>query len=358
VHYHSSVTKTAANALRISVSLGLAALLLWLFFRNLDLGELTKTLSAAHPGWLALALAITFFNFPFRSWRWTRLLHHVQHISQREAFSATCIGFAASVLLPARAGEIVRPAVLSRRTGLPFAPALASIAVERLIDLVAVVLLFVVYAVGGWAPADLSAEAHGRLELLRRSAFLLGAATLVVFAGLGLLAARPHLADRVLGPLERRLPTRIAARVVTLLRSFLGGLASIRTGSDVAIMSSSTLVMWLLNVLQFYSVARAFEVVLPFPAFFFVLTWGVLGLAIPTPGGVGGYHTAVAYALTGFYGVAAAPAAATALVTHAIAFVPVTLAGVAFLAASGLTLRRLAAGAPNDPGPGGSSLSS
>jgi len=358
VHYHSSVTKTAAHALRIAVSLGLAALLLWLFFRNLDLGELARTLSAAHPGWLVLALAITFFNFPFRSWRWTRLLHHVQHIPQREAFSATCIGFAASVLLPARAGEIVRPAVLSRRTGLPFAPALASIAVERLIDLVAVVLLFVVYAVGGWAPADLSAEAHGRLELLRRSAFLLGAATLVVFAGLGLLAARPHLADRVLGPLERRLPTRIAARVVALLRSFLGGLASIRTGSDVAVMSSSTLVMWLLNVLQFYSVARAFEVVLPFPAFFFVLTWGVLGLAIPTPGGVGGYHTAVAYSLTGFYGIAAAPAAATALVTHAIAFVPVTLAGVAFLAASGLTLRRLSAGAPNDPGPGGSSLSS
>ncbi len=358
MHYHSSVTKTAAHALRIAVSLGLAALLLWLFFRNLDLGELARTLSAAHPGWLVLALAITFFNFPFRSWRWTRLLHHVQHIPQREAFSATCIGFAASVLLPARAGEIVRPAVLSRRTGLPFAPALASIAVERLIDLVAVVLLFVVYAVGGWAPADLSAEAHGRLELLRRSAFLLGAATLVVFAGLGLLAARPHLADRVLGPLERRLPTRIAARVVALLRSFLGGLASIRTGSDVAVMSSSTLVMWLLNVLQFYSVARAFEVVLPFPAFFFVLTWGVLGLAIPTPGGVGGYHTAVAYALTGFYGIAAAPAAATALVTHAIAFVPVTLAGVAFLAASGLTLRRLSAGAPNDPGPGGSSLSS
>lgn len=358
MHYHSSVTKTAAHALRIAVSLGLAALLLWLFFRNLDLAELARTLSAAHPGWLVLALAITFFNFPFRSWRWTRLLHHVQHIPQREAFSATCIGFAASVLLPARAGEIVRPAVLSRRTGLPFAPALASIAVERLIDLVAVVLLFVVYAVGGWAPADLSAEAHGRLELLRRSAFLLGAATLVVFAGLGLLAARPHLADRVLGPLERRLPTRIAARVVALLRSFLGGLASIRTGSDVAVMSSSTLVMWLLNVLQFYSVARAFEVVLPFPAFFFVLTWGVLGLAIPTPGGVGGYHTAVAYALTGFYGIAAAPAAATALVTHAIAFVPVTLAGVAFLAASGLTLRRLSAGAPNDPGPGGSSLSS
>jgi uncharacterized protein (TIRG00374 family) len=351
------VPKAVSNALRIAVSLGLAAFLLWLFFRKLDISELGTTLSAAHPGWVGLALAITLVNFPLRSWRWTRLLHHVQRVPQREAFSATCIGFAASVLLPARAGEIVRPAVLSRRTGLPFAPALASIAVERLIDLVSVVLLFVVYALGGWEPANLAPEAHGRLEVLRRSAFLVGAATVLVFAGLALLAARPQLAERVLGPLERRLPAKIAGRVVSLLRSFLGGLASIRTGSDAAVMAGSSAVMWLLNALQFHAVTRAFDIVLPFPVSFFVLTWAVLGLAIPTPGGVGGYHTAVAYSLTGFYGVAASPAAATALVTHAVAFVPVTLAGVAFLAGSGLTLRRLAAsGEGPSSGEGGSSL--
>jgi len=350
------VSKAAANAPRIVVSMGLAALLLWLFFRNLDLRELGVTLSHSRPGWLALALAITLVNFPHRSWRWTRLLHHVGRVSQREALSATCIGFAATVLLPARAGEIVRPAVLSRRTGLPFAPALASIAVERLIDLVVVVLLFVVYALGGWAPAELSPEAHGRLELLRSSAFAVGAVTLAAFAVLGLLAARPRLAERALAPLERLLPARFATRVTGLLRSFLGGLASIRTAEDAVVMTVSSLAMWLLNALQFHAVLRAFGVVLPFPASFFVLTWAVLGLAVPTPGGVGGYHAAVAYALTGFYGVAAAPAAATALVTHAVAFVPVTLAGIAFLAGSGLTLRRLAA-APSGPAPGGSSLS-
>ena len=352
VQYHSPVPKAAPKAVKVAISLGLAALLLALFFRNLDLGDLARTLAAAHPGWLGLALAITVLNLPHRSWRWTRLLHHVAPVPQREAFSATCIGFAATVLLPARAGEIVRPAVLSRRTGLPFAPALASIAVERLIDLVTVVLLFVVYAVGGWAPTDLSPEAHARLDLLRRAAFVVGGATLGVFAALGLLAARPHLADRVLAPLERRLPARVASRVVSFLRSFLGGLASIRSGRDVVVLAASSVAMWLLNALQFHAATRAFDVVLPFPASFFVLTWAVLGLAIPTPGGVDGYHTAVAYALSGFYGVAAAPA----IVTHAVAFVPVTLAGVAFLAGSGLTLRRLASDAPSGAPPTGSSL--
>lgn len=350
--------KAASNALRIVVSLGLAALLLWVFFRKLDLAELGRTLSAAHPGWLAVAFAITVLGLPLRAWRWTRLLHHVERVSPWEAFVATTIGFAASVLLPARAGEIVRPAVLSRRTGLPFAPALASIAVERLIDLVTVVALFVVYAAGGWAPTDLAPEAASRLELLRRAAFLVGAATLAVFAGLGLLAARPHLADRVLVPLERRLPARFASRIVALLRSFLGGLASIRTAGDAAVLAVASAAMWLLNAVQFHAVLRAFDVALPLAVSFFVMTWAVLGLAIPTPGGVGGYHAAVAYALTGFYGVAAAPAAAAALVTHAIAFVPVTVAGVALLAGSGLTLRRLAASAPSGGAAGGSSLPS
>ncbi len=348
--------KVARNALKVAVSLGLAALLLALFFRNLDLQELLGTLSQARPGWLALALAITIVNFPHRSWRWTRLLHHVRHVTQRESFFATTIGFAASVLLPARAGEIVRPAVLSRRTGLPFAPALASIAVERLVDLGTVVLLFVVYAAGGWAPSDLPAEARERLELLRSAALLVGAATLLVFAGLGLLAARPALAERVLAPLDRRLPRGIGPRVVAFLRSFLGGLASVRTPGDVAVLAASSAVLWLLNALQFYAVARAFEIDLPFPVSFFVLTWAVLGLAIPTPGGVGGYHAAVAYALTGFYGVAAAPAAAMALATHAIAFVPITIAGAVLLAGSGLTLRRLAAERPSGEDRAGSSL--
>ena len=347
--------KAASNALRVALSLALAALLLWLFFRNVDLAELGRTLAKARPGGLAVALAVTVVNLPLRAWRWTRLLHHVERVSVKESLVATTIGFAASVILPARAGEIVRPAVLSRRTGLPFAPALASIAVERLVDLVSVVLLFVVYAAGGWIPADLSPEAQARLELLRRAALLVGAATLLVFGALALLAARPHLAEHALLPLERRLPARFAPRVTGLLRSFLGGLASIRTASDVALLALSSSAIWLLNAYQFHVMTRAFDVVLPFPVSFFVMTWAVLGLAIPTPGGVGGYHAAVAYSLTGFYGVAASPAAATALATHAFAFVPITVAGIALLAASGLTLRRLAA---PDPAASGSSLPS
>jgi len=81
--------------------------------------------------------------------------------------------------------------------------------------------------------------------------------------------------------------------------------------------------------------------VLPFPVSFFVLTWAVLGLAIPTPGGVGGYHAAVAYALAGFYAVPKNTAAALALTSHVISFAPITVLGLVFLVAGGFSLKTL-----------------
>ena len=51
------------------------------------------------------------------------------------------IGFAASAVLPARAGEVIRPYLLARREGLSATAAFATIIVERILDLVAVLLL-------------------------------------------------------------------------------------------------------------------------------------------------------------------------------------------------------------------------
>jgi uncharacterized protein (TIRG00374 family) len=330
------------RTLRVAVSLGLAALLLVLFLRTLDFAAVGRAIAAAHVGWLLVATACGLVATPlFRSWRWGLLLKKAGHPSFLQLNSATSIGFAASTLLPARAGEIVRPVALAKNAGLPVAPCLASIALERLIDLVTVILLFVAYAIG-WAPTGMGGEESGRFELLRRSAFLLGAGTLIGLAFLGFLAAKPARVDRLVRPLLRPLPDRIGAKFESILHSFLGGLGTLGTVRDVLVVGTASLVLWMLISFQVWSTMRAFDLVFPFPVTFFVLTWAVLGLAIPTPGGVGGYHTAVAYALTGFYGVSKDTAGAFALVSHALSFAPITLIGLAFLVAGGLSLKSLA----------------
>jgi uncharacterized protein (TIRG00374 family) len=329
------------RTLRVAISLSLAALLLVLFLRTLDFAAVGRAIRGAHAGWLLLGAACGLLATPlFRSWRWGFLLRKAGRPSAWNLNSATSIGFAASTLLPARAGEIVRPVALAKAAGLPVAPCISSIALERLIDLVTCVSLFVVYALG-WAP-EMTGDAAGRFLLLRRSAVVAGAGTLFGLAVLAFLAAKPERTDRFVKPLLRRLPPRFAARLESILLSFLDGLAALGSARDVAVVAVSSFVLWLVISVQIHATLRAFDLVFPFPVAFFVLTWAILGLFIPTPGGVGGYHTAVAYALTGFYGVPKNTAAAFALVSHAISFVPITLVGLAFLVAGGFSLRSLA----------------
>jgi uncharacterized protein (TIRG00374 family) len=324
----------------MAVSLGLAALLLFLFLRTMDFAAVAEKIRSAHKGWLVFATLCGLVGTPlFRSWRWGFLLRRAGRPSAWALNSATSIGFAASTLLPARAGEIVRPVALAKTAGLPVAPCLASIALERLIDLVTIVFLFVVYALA-WAPA-MTGEAASRFLLLRSSAVAVGAGTLAGLAFLAFLAAKPERTDRFVKPFLRPLPVRIGARIEAILLSFLDGLGSLGTARDAAVVAASSLFLWLLICAQIHATLRAFDLVFPFPVAFFVVTWAVLGLFIPTPGGVGGYHTAVAYSLTGFYGVSKNTAGAFALVSHALSFVPITLLGLVFLLAGGLSLKSL-----------------
>lgn len=328
---------------RVAISLSLAAVLLVLFLRRLDFAAVGRAIGDAHAGWLAGAVLTGLLGTPLlRSFRWALLLKKAGHPTFLQLNSATCIGFAASTLLPARAGEIVRPVALSRSANLPVAPCLASIALERLLDLVTVIGLFVVYAFG-WAPSGMSGDEAGRFALLRKSALVLGGGTLAGLVLLGTLAARPGLTDRLLRWFSRMLPRRFESRIESLLRSFLDGLAALGSVREIAAVVVASVVLWLLISFQVWATLHAFDLVFPFPVAFFVLTWAVVGLAIPTPGGVGGYHAAIAYALTGFYGVAKNTAAAYALVSHALSFGPITLIGLAFLATGGFSLRSLAA---------------
>jgi glycosyltransferase 2 family protein len=187
----------------------------------------------------------------------------------------------------------------------------------------------------------MAGEAAGRFALLRHLALVFGAGTVAGLAVLAFLAAKPERTDRIVKPLLRPLPPKIGAKLESILLSFLDGLGTLGSAREVLVVAAASLFLWTLIGFQVWATLRAFDLEFPFPVVFFVITWAVVGLAIPTPGGVGGYHTAVAYSLTGFYGVAKDTAGAFALVSHALSFVPITLIGLAFLVAGGFSLRSL-----------------
>jgi hypothetical protein len=80
---------------------------------------------------------------------------------------------------------------------------------------------------------------------------------------------------------------------------------------------------------------------MPFGGAFLLTAMLVVGVSIPTPGGVGGTHEALRLGLTSFYGADNDVAVGAAIVQHAVNFVPVTILGLWFIARDGLSLHRL-----------------
>jgi len=322
-------------AVRTILVTALAVGLLAFFLRNADLARVWTEIQAARPDLLALSLGLTLAMYLVRAERWQYLLEPIGHTRFWVAFRTTVIGFAASFVLPARAGEVLRPYLLARHEGLPPTAAFATIIVERLLDLVAVLLLLTTFFLAFGDSARAAAPG------LYRAVALGGLAIAPV--GLGLLVAMFMMAghpERLHGWVlmsERVLPARIAHAVARFARTFAEGLAIVRRPRRLVMSLGWSLVLWLLIAMQVWAVALAFAIALPFTGSFVVTAMLVVGVALPTPGGVGGVHEAFRLGVTSFYGADNNAAVGAALVQHALSFVPVTLAGLWFAARDGLT---------------------
>jgi uncharacterized protein (TIRG00374 family) len=352
----STSRRSAISHWKTVVIAGVTALLLWWFFKDLDLREVGQAIARAHLGLLSLALVVTLQTYVIRAWRWQHLLVPVGRARYRTAFRTTVIGFAATFLLPGRIGEILRPYLLARTERFSAAAVFATVIVERALDLSAVLLLFALFVLTTPLPV---AEDPEMGALLHGAALIASAAAAVGLGGMAVLAGHPERLGRFAGRLTRMLPGRLAEGVATLVRAFAEGLAVMRRPRPLIMAFAHSLLLWSSIGLGVWLTSLAFDVTFPFMGTYLVLLFLVVGVAIPTPGGAGTFHLAYSVAVTSFFGAVAEPAGAAAIVLHAISFVPVSLLGLWFMAQDGLTLgglrgmrsRAEAAERPGEAGP-------
>ena len=165
--------------------------------------------------------------------------------------------------------------------------------------------------------------------------------------GLGILVAmfvmagHPERLHGLVLKVERVLPARLAHAFAGFARTFAHGLAVVRQPSRLALALAWSMVLWLAIASQIWTVAHAFAIALPFGGTFLITAMLVVGVALPTPGGVGGTHEAFRLGVTSFYGADNDAAVGAAILQHALNFAPVTLLGLWFLARDGVNLARL-----------------
>ena len=150
--------------------------------------------------------------------------------------------------------------------------------------------------------------------------------------------------------MDRVLPHALARRLARMAQSFSGGLAVARRPRELVAAIVWSLAIWICHAGEVWIVTLAFGMALPVAGSFLLQALLVIGVAVPTPGGVGSFHEVYRFGMTTFFGAANDKAIAAALVLHAISFVPVMLLGLVFMAQDGLSLGRLKELAALGPG--------
>lgn len=318
------------------VGIALSAGLLGYLFWSVDLRQIGDHLARTHWGYLALSSAIALFAVWVRAVRWGYLFPPGRRPSH--LFAATMIGYMANNLLPLRAGEIVRAYVVAKRGAESVWTALATLVVERLLDALSLVLVLAGLILAIPVPRELQSAALGFL-----------AVDLLAMGALGALAVAPNRGRALIRRLLAHWPDA-ERRLAQVLETFVRGLAGVWTPRHLFPILVLSVALWVLYALTVWTALRAAQLVLPPTAAWAVLAFVGLGVSLPSaPGFVGVFQAATVLALA-LFEVPRAEALSFSLIFHMSQFVPMTLAGWAFLMVEQLSLFQLTRAGVPEPG--------
>jgi uncharacterized protein (TIRG00374 family) len=309
------------------IGLGVSALFAWLTLRRVSMAELGRHMLAASVPILLLSLITKLIGMTFMTLRSTVVLGGVGRFRFLQLFRSIFIVTGGNAILPLRLGEILRIGFLVRTGEASASACLGAVALERLLDMVCLVVLFAVIM-----PLTM-------LDLPAGASLYALAAVLALGLGGSMWAARnPEQVEALAGRIAGLAGPAVADRIRGLVRRLAQGLSSLRSGRGVALVVLYTLGYWLASAGSVLVWLWAFDLHLPWYAPFLVMFFSALGSFLPSsPSAVGTYHFFTTQALL-LLGVELALATSVVVVGHALAFFPVALVSLPWLVIEVLAL--------------------
>ncbi len=317
-----------------------------------DWNEFAAALKHVDWSWLTLAIVLVQGTYLGRALRWEVMLRPLgTDISLWRIFTATAIGFTAVVLF-GRAGEPVRPYLIAKKAGVTFSSQIAAWIVERMLDLLMVLLIFGI-ALTQVSSSSIQPGPKTRV-ILEAGGYTAGITGLVSLALLiGLRQFRGSVQQKLLRALSF-LPEKVLVRIKSVLASFDEGMESTRQAGATMLLVLYTVLEWCVIAAAFWCVCRAFPATATLGLADVVILLGFVafGSAVQIPGVGGGMQIATILVLTEFFGVNIAAASGIALVLWVVSFVMIVPFGLALAFHEGIQWRNLRHLEPEAPSQG------
>lgn len=305
-------------------------------------GKLWAALRSANPLYILLGLVLIYGCYALRALRWQVFQKNLGKAQFWPIYRMTLAGFAAVFVL-GRAGEPVRPLLLSRKSKIPVADTFGIYVLERLFDFASSAVI----AALGLLLYSSQEHVGGASSTITKGARTAGG--LLAVGVVGTVAVLVYLRLHGTGMLERKLQGWLAAQgwraaVARIILGFTRGIQTIRTWRDLVEAVFLSIVHWYFVALVYLFVSHGFGgrmALLSVGDCLLLLAITLVGSILQLPAVGGGAQALAIFAYTQVFGVEKEAAVAAALVLWLVTFASCSIVGVPLLIREGFSFGQL-----------------
>jgi len=319
------------------VGIAISVLLLGWTLRGVDLSQVWAVLSSSNLMLFVLATVVATSIYPLRALRWRYILWPVKpRLRFWPLWRGTAIGMMVNNVIPARAGEIARAYAISREEPqVRFPAAIASLAIDRVLDAILIIVLLIVAMMDPGFPHDTVIAGQPVRTYAYIGTAVAGAALVMLFV----LALFPQQFVRTFERVVSKVAPHFVERLSGLLHSFADGLGVLRSPRLLMHVMFWTTIHWLISGLSFWIGMKAVGIDAPYTAALFVQSLIAIGVAAPSAPGFFGIFEFFGTEGLAIYGVPRDLAVSWAIGFHMLSFIPITMLGATYFVRLGLTFR-------------------
>lgn len=308
---------------KIGLALALGGLFLWLAFRNVRLQEVLEYSRRMQFGWIIPFVISALCSHVFRAERWRLLIEHdKEELDRITLISGVLVGYLMNLVGP-RLGEVSRPLYVAKKEDLSTSKLMGTIVLERIIDVVVMACLMVVVSVYLISDVSLLRNIFGEqtIDFLTNQSGLMTYGWVALFVLMLIVAGYGGL------KLVLYLGTKFEVLQKWIFRAkkayimFKDGILSARKVDRWWLFITYTAMIWfcytLMTYIPFWMFDMQAEFNLDMLDALVITVISAIGIAIPSPGGIGTYHYFVKQSLLVLYAVPAVTGIAYATITHA-----------------------------------------
>ncbi|MFH2045225.1 MAG: lysylphosphatidylglycerol synthase transmembrane domain-containing protein [Pseudomonadota bacterium] len=341
----------------IGTAISVAAI--YISFRNIPVDDLLEYIKSINYLWALPAGLVGLSTFIFRALRWQAILKPVRKISFVQSFHPLMIGFMINCILPGRVGEAARPAILLKNEKLPFSTGLATVAVDRLFDVIFMLLIFLLIMANITIKPDLVVDFGGYhlnkdvLTSAGKNIIVMG--TMIILGIFLLLFDKTRsIIDYLISKLpvvfflagaafKKKIEDKICIPAQKILKNFSDGFLLIKSPKIILICICYTMIIWFLCAISYYLLSFGCpRIDISFMEFTVVMIIVGFFIALPSAPGYWGLWEAGGIFSMALFGVSAKDAAGYTLINHFIQIIPVVIMGLVSAMITGITIRKAA----------------